>query len=95
MEQKAENKKISGLIPTNYKQKELYEESRKLGAGSLSLTRWYRDSMKIKKNRNEKGYITKKLRKFKKSSDPTTKAQHNWKIWMKWAIFQTDTKCQS
>ena len=49
MEQKAENKKISGLISTNYKQKELYEESRKLGAGSLSLTRWYRDSMKIKK----------------------------------------------
>ena len=49
MEQKAENKKISGLISTKYKQKELYEESRKLGAGSLSLTRWYRDSMKIKK----------------------------------------------
>jgi hypothetical protein len=30
-----------------------------------------------------------KPRKFKKSSDPTTKSytQQNWKIWMKWTFF--------
>ena len=31
---------------------------------------------------------------IKKKSDPTTKAytQQNWKIWIKWTIFQTDNK---
>jgi hypothetical protein len=48
------------------------------------LTKGYRDSIQVNKIRNEK-----KLRKFKKSSNPTTKAytQQNWKIWMKWTIF--------
>jgi hypothetical protein len=59
----------SGLKSINWKQKELYKESTKPGAGSLKkinkidkplarLTRGHRDSVLISKIRNEKGDIT-------------------------------------
>jgi hypothetical protein len=46
------------------------------------LTREHRDSIQIKKIRNEKGDITMEMEEILKSSDSTTKAytQQNWKI---------------
>jgi hypothetical protein len=51
----------------------------------------------MNKIRNEKEAITTETEEIQKSSDPPTKAytQHNWKIWMKWAILKTYTKFQS
>jgi hypothetical protein len=51
------------------------------------LTRGHRDSIQINKIRNE--MYNNRNRKFKKSSDPTTKAYtpQNWNIWIKWIIF--------
>jgi hypothetical protein len=76
----------SGLKSTKLKQKELYKELIKAGAGSLKkinkidktlfrLTSWHRDSIQINKIRNEKGDITRETEEIKKkSSGATTKA---------------------
>lgn len=66
-----------------------FEKINKIDKPLARLTRGHRECVQINKIRNEKGDITQKLRKFKLSSDPTTKAytQTYWKIWRKWTIF--------
>jgi hypothetical protein len=71
-----------------------FEKTNKIDKPLSKLTRGHRDSIQINKIGNEKGDITTKTEEIKKKSpDPTTKAytQQNWKIWMKWTIFLTDT----
>ena len=66
-----------------------FEKINKIDKPLARLTRGHRGSILINKIRNVKGDKTTKMEKFRKSSDPTTKAyiQQNWKIWMKWTIF--------
>ena len=57
----------------------------KIDKSLARLTTGQRDNMQINKTRNEKGDITTKLKKSKKSLDLTTKVytEQNRKIWMK------------
>jgi hypothetical protein len=61
------------------------------------LARVHTDSTVNNQIRNEKGDKTTETEEIKKSSNPTTKAytQQNWKIWMKWTSFETDTRYQN
>jgi hypothetical protein len=63
----------------------------------LRGNRGNRDSIQINKIRNERGDITTEAEEMQKSSDSTTKGytQQNWKIYMKWTIFYTDTSKQT
>jgi hypothetical protein len=75
-----------------------FEKINKIDKPLARLTRGHRDSILINKIRLEKGKITTESEEIKKkSSDPTAKVctQHNWKTWMKWTIFLTDTRFQS
>jgi hypothetical protein len=66
-----------------------FEKNQQIDKPLARLIRGHRDSIHINKIRNERGDITTETGNSKKSLDPTTKdyTQHNWKIWMKWAIF--------
>jgi hypothetical protein len=58
------------------------------------LTGGHRESILINKIRNEKGDITTEQEEIQTSSDPTTKGytQQNWRTWVKWTSFYTDTR---
>ena len=62
-----------------------FEKINKIDKPLTRLTKGHRESIQINKIRNENEISQQKPRKFKKSSDPTTKTctQHNWRIWNK------------
>jgi len=65
-----------------------FEKINKIDKSLARLMRRHRESVQINKIRNGKGERMENHRKFKKSSDPTTKAyiQQNLKICRKWTI---------
>jgi hypothetical protein len=65
----------------NHTRSWFFEKINKIDKLLVRLTRGLRGSILINKIRNEKGDIEQNLRKFKNSSDPTTKdyTQQNWK----------------
>ena len=70
-----------------------FEKINKIVKPLARLTRGHRDSIRVKKIRNEKGDITKETEEIKKkiirSLDPTIKGytQQNCKTWLKCIIF--------
>ena len=66
-----------------------FEKINKIDKPLARLIGGYRDNIQTNKIINEKREITTECRKFKKSSDPTTKfyTQQNWKMWIKGTIF--------
>jgi hypothetical protein len=74
-----------------------FEKINKIDQPLARLTKGHRDSILINKIREERGDITTDPEEIQKPSDPSTKGytQQNWRTWMKWKNFYTDTRYQS